>query len=331
MRRKLIPLLVIMILSAGAAFALAFAIEWLPEQASVQGKRIDQVIWLTVVICVVVFAIVAAASVYAVVKFRAKPGDEEDGPPLHGHTGLEITWTAIPTALVTVIAVWSGIVVVQNDRLPEGSRVVLVEARQFAWGFEYPELGGIRTGELFLPVNQPVELRMASPDVIHAFWVPEWRQKQDVVPGITTFYRITPTKEGIFPIVCTELCGLGHSVMRNQVNVMSEEAFEGWLAEQRAGVDAGGTDLGLRVFANQGCAGCHALAEAGASGAGGPDLDSVLLGQSAEQIRESIMTPDATISEGFSSGFMPSYSQLPDEQVEALVEFLLGAAGGSSG
>ena len=325
------PLLGITIVAAGAAFALAFAIDWLPEQASVQGERIDDVIWLTVIICVVVFAIVAAASIYAVIKFRARPGEEDDGPPLHGHTGLEITWTAIPTVLVTLIAVWSGIVVVQNDRLPEGSRVVLVEARQFAWGFAYPELDGMRTGELILPVDQPVELQMTSPDVIHAFWVPEWRQKQDIVPGITTLYRITPTKEGIFSIVCTELCGLGHSVMRNQVNVMSQEAFDAWLEEQRTAVDGGGAELGLNVFLNQGCAGCHVLAGAAATGAVGPNLDSVLPGQSAEQIRESIVRPDAVISEGFGPGIMIEYGQLPEDQLDALVEFLVTATDGSAG
>ena len=325
------PLLGITIVAAGAAFALAFAIDWLPEQASVQGERIDDVIWFTVIICVVVFAIVAAASIYAVIKFRARPGEEDDGPPLHGHTGLEITWTAIPTVLVTLIAVWSGIVVVQNDRLPEGSRVVLVEARQFAWGFAYPELDGMRTGELILPVDQPVELQMTSPDVIHAFWVPEWRQKQDIVPGITTLYRITPTKEGIFSIVCTELCGLGHSVMRNQVNVMSQEAFDAWLEEQRTAVDGGGAEFGLNVFLNQGCAGCHVLAGAAATGAVGPNLDSVLPGQSAEQIRESIVRPDAVISEGFGPGIMTEYGQLPEDQLDALVEFLVTATDGSAG
>jgi len=327
-RRQIIQLTLLSLVVAGATFPLAYLVDWLPEDGSIQGKRIDDVILTTVWMSVAIFALVAAVLVYAIVKFRAKPGDMEDGKPVHGHTGLELAWTAIPTVIVVAIAVFSSVVVVKNDELPSDHRVVLVEARQFAWGFEYPELGGLRTGQLVLPIDQPVELQMYSPDVIHAFWVPEWRQKQDVVPGITTVYRITPTKLGKFPIVCTELCGLGHSVMRNQVVVLSQEEFDLWAEKQRADVDAGGDQLGENVFANQGCAGCHVLNAAGATGAVGPDLDIVVPGQDIEQIIESIVNPDAAITEGFSSGIMPrSYAGLPDDQLQAVADYLRTQAG----
>lgn len=322
-RKQIIQLTVLAIVIAAATFPIAFFIDWLPEDASVQGTRIDDVILTVVWISVAIFAIVASALLYAIVRFRAKPGDMEDGKPIHGHTGLEMAWTAIPTVIVVAIAVFASVVVVKNDRLPSDRRVVLVEARQFAWGFEYPELDGLRTGELVLPVDQPVELQMYSQDVVHAFWVPQWRQKQDVVPGITTRYRITPTKLGTYPIVCTELCGLGHSVMRNQVTVLSPEDFDAWLADQRADVDAGGDQLGENIFLNQGCGGCHTLDAAAATGAVGPDLDNVLPGQSTEQIIESIVNPDAVISEGYSAGVMPGvYADLPDDQLQALADYL---------
>jgi cytochrome c oxidase subunit 2 len=335
-RNKLyIQLLLLSVVIGAITFVIAFLLfDWLPKVASEQGEKIDDIYVFTVVICVVIFAIVAALSIYAVLKFRAKPGDMEDGKPIHGHTGIEIVWTLIPTILVTAIGIWSAIVVVQNDRLPDGHRIVQVEARQFAWGFSYPDaadgLQGMRMGELVVPVNEPLELHMNAPDVIHAFWVPEWRQKQDVVPGITTLYRITPTEVGVFPIVCTELCGLGHSVMRNQVRVLSQEDFDAWLTEKQNTVDNGGGALGETVFANLGCAACHALGAAGATGAVGPDLDSVLAGQSAGEVRQSLVDPNAVITQGFSEGIMPSFGDVPADQLEPLIEFIIDSVEGSA-
>ena len=335
MRNKLlIQLLLLSVVIGAISFVISLiAITWLPEVASEEGKRIDDIYLFTVVICIVVFAVVAAMTVYAMFKFRAKPGDMEDGKPIHGHAGVEIVWTIIPTVLVTAIGIWSAIIVVQNDDLPDGHRIVNVEARQFAWSFEYPDeadgLNDMQMGELVVPVGEPLELHMTSPDVIHAFWVPEWRQKQDVVPGITTFYRITPTVEGVYPIICTELCGLGHSVMRNQVRVLSKPDFDAWLAEKRDAVDRGGPDLGGNVFANLGCAACHTLAAADATGAVGPDLDSVLSGQSADQIRQSLVDPNAVIAEGFSEGIMPPFDTVPEDQLEPLIEYLVDSVAGA--
>lgn len=334
MRNKLyIQLLLLSVVIGAITFVISLiAIPWLPKVASEQGERIDDIYLFTSIICIVIFAIVAALSIYAVFKFRAKPGDMEDGKPIHGHTGIEIVWTIIPTVLVTAIGIWSAIVVVQNDDLPDEHRIVAVEARQFAWSFNYVDerdgLNGMQVGELVVRLREPVELQMTSPDVIHSFWVPEWRQKQDVVPGITTVYRITPTEVGTFPIVCTELCGLGHSVMRNQVRVLDDADFDAWLEEMKGAVDNGGDALGATVFANQGCAACHALDAAGAAGAVGPDLDSVLPGQSADMIRDSIVNPNAVISEGYSEGVMPGYESLPEDQLDALVDYLVTSVEG---
>ena len=172
---------------------------------------------------------------------------------------------------MTAIGIWSAIVVVQNDDVPADSRIVNVEARQFAWSFSYPDeadgLQGMQMGELVVPVNEPVVLQMTSPDVIHAFWVPEWRQKQDVVPGITTLYRITPDQDSAcFPMICTELCGLGHSVMRNQVTRAQRlRSSKHGGPRSRMQSTQGGGALGATVFANLGCAACHALEASGAS------------------------------------------------------------------
>jgi cytochrome c oxidase subunit II len=214
--------------------AIAVFIPWLPDQASEEADWIDFVFWFTTVICIMIFALVAAVTIYSVIKFRVRPDDDSDGPPIHGHTGLEIVWTAVPAILVTAIAVVSSVALAQNQSIPDDHLTVEVTARQFVWSFKYPQYGGIDSSVLYLPKGRTAELRLKSLDVIHSLWVPEFRQKQDAVPGMETHVAVTPTKTGRYPLVCTELCGLGHAVMRTKSVVLEEAAFEKWAREQRA-------------------------------------------------------------------------------------------------
>jgi cytochrome c oxidase subunit II len=227
-RGSIVQLIVIGVLAAGIASAVALIPDWLPESASDEAGRIDFVFWFVTGICIFVFAIVAAVSILAVVKFRAKPDDDSDGPPIHGHTGLEILWTAVPTLLVTAIAIVSAIVLAKDDAAGANPLRINVYAQQFFWSYSYPGYDDKQSSVLRLPVNRSVVLRMTAKDVIHSFWVPEFRQKQDVVPGIHPTLHITPNKVGTYPVVCTELCGLGHALMRSRAVVMEPDAFERW-------------------------------------------------------------------------------------------------------
>jgi cytochrome c oxidase subunit 2 len=220
--------------------AVAVLIPWLPDQASEEADWIDFVFWFTTVICIMIFALVAAVTLYSVFKFRVRPDDDSDGPPIHGHTGLEIVWTAVPAILVTAIAVVSSVALAQNESIPDDHLTVQVTARQFVWSFKYPQYGGIESGILYLPKGRTAELRLNALDVIHSFWVPEFRQKQDAVPGMETHVAVTPTKTGRYPLVCTELCGLGHALMRTKSIVLEEAAFEKW-AQDRQGSSAAGS------------------------------------------------------------------------------------------
>jgi cytochrome c oxidase subunit 2 len=222
-----------------ATTALAIFIPWLPERASEEGKRIDFVFWFVTGICIVIFAVVAAVSIYSVFKFRARPDDDTDGPPIHGHTGLEIAWTAVPAALVTAIAVVSAVALAQNQDLPKDKLVVDVTARQFAWSFKYPQYGNVESGTLRLQDHRGTELRLRALDVIHSFFVPEFRQKQDAVPGQVTKLPITPTKIGNYPLLCAELCGVGHALMRTRAIVMSKADFQQWVSSQRQNASGG--------------------------------------------------------------------------------------------
>jgi cytochrome c oxidase subunit 2 len=318
--------------AVGVALALvAWLIPWLPEPAAKEAGPIDNSYWFVTVICVVIFALVAGVSVYAVWKFRVAPDDEDDGSPIHGHTGLEVVWTAVPAILVTAISVYSGIVLTQVDDIPAQHRRVQVTSQQFAWSFTYPE-ADVTSGQLVLPLGEPVELVLEAKDVIHSFWVPEWRMKQDAVPGIRTRLVITPTKTGDFTVICTELCGLGHAAMRARAVVMPQAGFRRWLREQRQAAAAGGATQGKQLFTSLGCGSCHALADAGTTAQVGPDLDRVLAGADAESVRASIVDPNAQIAQGFQPNVMPQDygDRLSAQQLDGLVEYLLDVAGGGS-
>jgi cytochrome c oxidase subunit 2 len=318
----------------GVLAVVAVFIPWLPEPASEQADLVDNAYWLVTIICVAVFAVVAGVSVYAVWKFRVPPGDMDDGSPIHGHTGLEIAWTVIPIVLVTVIAVYSGIALAQAENLPDDHRVVQVKGQQFAWTFTYPDIKlqndqPLTSGELVLPVGEAVEFRIESADVIHSFWVPEFRMKQDAVQGITTKTVVTPTRRGTYPVICTELCGLGHPTMRSQARVVSLGEFDAWVKEQKRLATEAGSVQGKELFV-QNCGSCHVLADAGTEGEVGPNLDTVLKGKDADFIRESIVNPDAEIAQGFQPGVMPTnFEELfTPEQLDGLVDYLVESTGG---
>lgn len=315
---------------AGVVTALvAVLVPWLPTSASEEMDRIVFVFWFATVICIGVFAMVTAVIVYSVLKFRARPDDESDGPPIHGHTGLEIVWTAIPAILVTAIAVVSAIVLSRNGDAGTNPLRVHVVAQQFAWKFEYQE-PGVTSGRLLLPLGQRTELDLDSLDVIHSFWVPEFGQKQDAVPGIHTRLVITPNRLGTFPVICTELCGLGHATMRSEVEVVTADAFDAWLAEQKQASGGGGAS----VFTAQSCGACHTFKPAGSTAQVGPSLDAVAQDAQAagvpvpEFVRESIVDPDKYVKPGYAKGVMPkTFAGLPQDQLDALVEYVVGGKG----
>src|SRR4051812_38993355 len=331
MRRGTIVALVGLGLMSGAiATAVAVFLPWLPQPASDEAGRIDFVFWFVTWICILIFAIVAAALIYSVLRFRAAPDDDSDGPPTHGHTGLEIVWTIIPTVLVTAIGVVSAVVLAQNDALGKNSLNINVTAQQFAWTFEYPDGKNLTSGTLRVPLDRSIQLTFTAKDVIHSFWVPEWGQKQDTVPGIHPTLHITPNKLGRYPVICTELCGLGHAVMRTWAIVLTPTAYKAWLHGQTKATSSPSPSIsGAAVFKNNPCGSCHTLSAAGAKAAIGPDLDKLpKWAQQAHQplesfIRTSIVDPNAYVQPGYHPNLMPPFASLPKDQLDALVEYLV--------
>ena len=327
-------------IASAIGIALALWINWFPADAAKQDQPIDTLYDVLMIVSIPIFVLVMTVILYSAWAFRMRPGQEqEDGPPIHGNTRLEVFWTAIPAIILVSLCSYAYAVLVDVEKSQADELVVKVQAVQFAWSFSYPQEGGraVVSNQLYLPKDKPVRFDIQTRDVLHDFWVPAFRVKIDAVPGITTRLRVTPTKLGTFPVVCAELCGLGHAVMRSTAHVLTPAAFDRWLARERAppAVAGGGGErqlsqdqliaLGRETFTGDaGCGACHTLAEAGTSGTTGPDLDRAIAGQSDEQIRTDIVDPNADIAPGYSPGIMPpNFEQtLSGQQLDGLVAYL---------
>lgn len=246
-----LPIAIISLVIAGICVAVALMIDWLPDPASVESDRVDALIWWTVWASIAIFTVVVTFLVYSIWKFRAPEGDESDGPPIHGHTMLEVVWTAIPTVMIGITAAWGAAVLWQNEDVATGTPgplTVDVLAQQFAWEFTYPELG-VTTGDLRVPVDRQIILNLRAKDVIHDFFVYETRIKGDAVPGIlNNLVRFTMKPETAgrtFQIICAELCGAGHGVMRAQMFTLTPEDYRRWSVKARA--QAAGSTIRARV------------------------------------------------------------------------------------
>jgi cytochrome c oxidase subunit 2 len=211
--------------------------DWNGEQGSTAADDIDRLLDISIVLSSFVFAIVMVLLGFSIWKWRARPGDESDGAPIHGNTRLEIAWTVIPTVIVVFLAAISWIVLDDIEAKEADAMRLEVTGQQFEWTFDYPE-AGVRSEELHVPVDRQLDVHLTALDVLHSFWVPEWRIKRDLVPAgeggdeIDDQFVVTPNREGTYSLICTELCGVGHSTMRAVVVVESEAEFEKWLSEQ---------------------------------------------------------------------------------------------------
>jgi cytochrome c oxidase subunit 2 len=231
-RLPILKMLAATVALTAAISAVMLSINWDGQEASTAAPKIDDLLNVMIVISSFVFSLVMVALFYALWKFKVKPGDESDGEPIHGNTRLEIAWTLIPTIIVLFGGGYSWKVLDEIEKPAENPLTVEVFSQQYAWSFGYPGKGGVWSeGEFHVPVNRQVQFKMHAQDVIHSFWVPEWRIKKDNVPGITTTAIVTPDKVGTYQLVCTELCGFGHASMRAKVVVESPAKFQKWVGE----------------------------------------------------------------------------------------------------
>jgi cytochrome c oxidase subunit 2 len=225
------------VIATAILIPIALVIPWFPSNAAKQAGNVRTLYKVLLIATVPIFVLVETVVLFSVWKFRVRPGDEDkDGPPIHGNTRLEVVWTVLPACLILGLCAYAYTVLHSNEKSKVGEMTVNVTARQFGFEFSYPDLNGktVVSPVLYLPKGKPVVFKLRSLDVIHSFFVPEFSEKLDAVPGIATTLRVTPTRLGTYPAECTELCGAGHSLMRGTVRIVTPGVFQSWVSAQKA-------------------------------------------------------------------------------------------------
>ena len=334
MRRHFVIVGILVIVMAVLTYIGLDSAGLMPVEASMQATAIDWMWNLEVIAMSFLFALIVVPMGYSLVVFRRKKGDTTDAEHMEGNTKLEIAWTIVPLFIVMAYAYFGAVNLAETRRVDPEAMVVKVTGLQWSWTFEYPAVNGLAvvSDELHVPVGKQVLLRMTSNDVIHSFWVPEFRVKQDLVPGRITELRITPTIEGNYVVRCAELCGTSHAYMEKPVIVSSQADFDAWMTEQLVlAEEASQTPegRGQALVAANGCAACHSIN--GAAGIGptwfgvfGHEVEltdgSVVTADEA-YLTESIKAPQAKIVHGFENQLMPIYG-FTDEQIADIVAYI---------
>ncbi|MCZ6468837.1 MAG: cytochrome c oxidase subunit II [Candidatus Dadabacteria bacterium] len=306
---------------------------WIPEAASNLASKVDGLLLVITFISIFFFVLISAVLIYFAVKYRRKSDDEET-PYITGNQTLEIIWTVIPSILLILLFVY-GFVVYKDMRTPPKDAVdITVTGKQWLWTFEY--YNGKKTlNELYVRQNRPVRMVMRADDVIHSFFVPAFRVKQDLMPGRYTQLWFTPTKIGTFDIFCAEYCGTGHSKMLGKVIVLSPEAYDIW--EKGVAVDGGEAvaslppaELGEKLYKGKGCNACHSVDGSVVIGPSFKGLyeregeleDGASYTADENYIMQSILEPQEQIVKGFQP-VMPSFKGiLSDAEITAIIAYI---------
>lgn len=299
-----------------------FNIPMLPETASTFAAKVDPLFWaLTIFVTLFTIAIMAIF-IFLGMKYRQTPGRKSK----HSESmAIELIWSGIPAVIAVGIFVWGAIIYFDYANIPANTYDISVVGKQWMWKLQHPN-GRREVNQLTVPVGQPVKLTMTSQDVLHDFYVPAFRVKQDVIPARYTTLWFEATKPGVYPLFCAEYCGTEHSTMGGMVHVLSQADFTAWL-----GGETGMTpvEAGQSLFQQMGCVTCHAAGDASR----GPKLDGIFGTQVAttggaavavdeEYLRESILNPGAKIVEGYAP-LMPNFAnQLSEEDVTNLVAYI---------
>jgi len=301
----------------------------LPE-ATTHAERVDQIFYGLLVLSGLTMLVVFTLIITLAIRYR-RGSDAKRGPlPKIISRELEIGWTSATLFLFAFLFWWAASADLSSLAAPAGALEIHVVAKQWMWKTQQPN-GAREINALHIPVDRPVRLVMTSQDVIHSFFVPAFRVKQDVVPGREAEIWFQATKTGVFPLLCAEYCGTDHSMMRGRIIVMRQEDYADWLAKQPEGDDL--AHVGAKLFVARGCSGCHA----DASKVHAPKLVG-LYGRSVQlsdgrqvkaddgYIRDSILQPKRDITAGYQP-IMPSYAGLLDDgEIQSLTAYIRSLA-----
>lgn len=339
MRHTLNVVILIVVVTVGLLFVVN-KIDWMPVAASTAAGPVDWLFGLNLDVITVLYVLINGIMLYSVFMFRRKRGDDSEGSYFHGDTKLEIGWIVIPTVIVLAFAVIGGSVLKQVSAADKEELKVIVTGRQWSWTFEYPDLG-ITTTELNLPVNMQAHFLLRSEDVIHSFWVPQFRLKQDLVPGQEKELRITPTLLGSYQLMCAELCGTSHAYMVAPVNVLTAEDFEIWrqkrlgIYQEPAGEGGGAAEdpaaLGAKVASSAGCIACHSIDGSklvgptwkGLFGRTETMADGSTITVDDAYLHESIVNSGAKLVQGYADLMPKNFGDsLTDQEIKGLIEYI---------
>lgn len=335
MKHFIVAALLVVVLMVGSYFLLSFLVnngQILPEQASLQAVPIDELFRLDFIVIAALFSLIIGLMVYSIIAFRRRRDDQSDGPHVEGNTTLEVVWTGIPLIFVLFLAYYGSAALGKTMAADPKPLRVDVIGSQWSWRFEYSDFGIIST-DLVLPVNKQALLNISSTDVIHSFWVPEFRVKQDALPGegFERELRVTPSKTGEFKVRCAELCGTEHYNMLAPVKVLSQSEFDGWVESQTGSVSDDPVVRGEVIAQQFGCLACHSI---DGSELVGPtwmgvfgsietldDGPSILVDRN--YLFKSIRDPGIQIVDGYQNLMPESIAAgMTDEQVEDVIAFI---------
>jgi len=301
-------------------------------EASLASHDVDEVFIFILVVAGFFFILTQGLLFYFAVRYRRKKGEEVNTPYITGNHALEIVWIIIPSVLLVAIFAYGLMVFIKmRTPLPNATEVQVV-GTQFQWSFKYPD-GRTAANELRLEVDKPVKLIMISRDVIHGFFIPAYRQKQDVLPGSYTYLWLLPKKIGTFDVYCSQYCGTGHSLMRANLIVMPHAEYLAWQQAEQQKLQAGAqspVQKGKSLFESAGCASCH-------STDGSPKVGPTLKGvygswvesieghrvlANEDYLRDSIEEPNEFVVKGFQP-IMPSFkATLKPDEIEAIISYM---------
>jgi cytochrome c oxidase subunit II len=304
---------------------------FMPPPASTTAANVDGlygfIFWLTMVL----FVVVIGPAAYFIYKYRLKKGEEaKPTPRITHHLGLELTWSVIPTILLLIIAVWAFWDFMVLGVAPADAEEIYVTGYKWGWRMEHKD-GTKELNELHIPEGKNVKLIMTSEDVIHSFFVPDFRVKSDLPPGRYTSIWFRPTGTGTHQVFCTEYCGDGHSAMLAKIFVMSKTDYEKWRTEGTPPPE--GTSMeeyGKQLYASKACNTCHSVTGEkltgpsfkGIYGAPQPLADGSSVPVDENYIKESILNPQAKIAQGYAP-VMPSYQGvLKETEIQALIAYI---------
>ncbi len=304
------------------------------EGVSTYAADVDRAFWVVNIITLFLFAITIGTMLYFTYKYNVKRHPPKDAQNIEHYTPIEIAWTVIPTILLGIIFYYGLDSLRMQRTMPTqpDTLQVKVKAQKWSWSFEYEN--GKKSHELIVPLNRAVKLSMTAPlnDVIHSFYVPAFRTKEDIVPGQTTYLWFNATKEGKFDIQCAEYCGTRHSFMRSFVKVVDDTQFETWLNPKVIKV----VPKGLTIMEQNGCLGCHSLKSQVLVGPALNDIYNTKVSlmvtdvkkeslRDVKYLKDAILEPDKEIVEGFYPGIMPAFKGvLSNEDINEIINYLKG-------